>query len=556
MTETRKAGELPRGIDLLHDPLLNKSTAFSEAERDAFGLRGLLPPRIFSMAEQQRRVMENFARKESDLERYIFLAALQDRNETLFYRTLVDHLVQLLPIIYTPTVGEACRRFGHIFRRPRGLYVSANDRGRVLQLLRNWPESDVRVIVVTDGERVLGMGDLGAYGMGIPIGKLSLYTACGGIHPRHCLPVMLDVGTDNVELLDDPLYIGLVQRRVRGAEYVELVEEFVTAVEQIFPRALIQFEDFATANAISLLARYRDRACTFNDDIQGTAAVVLAGLIASGRISGRRLADERLLFLGAGSAATGIASLIVAAMVEEGLSVEQATDRCWLVDVHGLVVAGRPELPAYQRPFARPESRPSDFLSALDACRPTALVGASGQAGGFSEMVLRSMAAMHERPVILALSNPTTHSECTAEQAYGWTGGRGIFASGSPFGPVMVAGRAMVPAQANNAYIFPGIGLGATLSGARHITDAMFASAARRLAALVTDEELGTGAILPPLSAIRDVSAEIAVAVMEAARRDGLATVAFPSDPGRFVREVMYQPIYPDYLEKDAFAGG
>jgi malate dehydrogenase (oxaloacetate-decarboxylating)(NADP+) len=548
MTGNRKpTAGIPRGMELLHDPLLNKSTAFTEAERDALGLRGLLPPRVFRLADQQRRVMANFRRKESDLERYIFLVALQDRNETLFYRTLVDHIVQLLPIIYTPTVGEACLHFGHIFRRPRGLYVSAEDRGRVQQLLENWPEPDVRVIVVTDGERVLGMGDLGAYGMGIPIGKLSLYTACAGIHPRQCLPVMLDVGTDNEELLRDPLYIGLLQRRVRGSEYQDLVEEFVAAVGRRFPRALIQFEDFATANALGLLQRYRDRICMFNDDIQGTAAVVLAGLLASGRISGRALIEERLVFLGAGAAATGIASLVVAAMVKAGLSMEEARRRCWLVDVHGLVATGRSDLTDFQRPFAQPGHAAVDLLTAIEASQPTVLVGVSGQGGAFSEQVLRTMAALNRRPVILALSNPTTHSECTAEAAYRSSDGRAIFASGSPFTPVTAAGMVLLPAQANNAYIFPGIGLGALLSGASRISESMFAEAARTLAEMVTEDELARGTILPPMGRIREVSARIAESVMEVARREGVASAGLPEKLEPFIRESMYQPVYNEY---------
>ena len=547
MTSGKRSGGFPRGIELLHDPFLNKSTAFNQAERDALGLRGLLPPRIFSMAQQQRRVMENFARKESDLERYIFLVALQDRNETLFYRTLVDHIEQLLPIIYTPTVGEACRRFGHIFRRPRGLYVSASDRGRVSELVGNWPEPDVRVIVVTDGERILGMGDLGAYGMGIPIGKLSLYTACAGIHPRHCLPVMLDVGTDNESLLTDPLYIGLVQRRARGAEYAELVEEFVTAVRRRFPHALIQFEDFATANALGLLHRYRDRICMFNDDIQGTASVVLAGLLASQRITGRTLAEERLVFLGAGAAATGIASLVVAAMVEDGLSETEARRRCWLVDVHGLIVAQRPDLTDYQRPFAQ-DALAGDFLSAVRQARPTTLIGVSGQGGAFTESVVRTMAAQQRQPVIFALSNPTSHSECTAEEAYRWTEGRAVFASGSPFAAVTLNGKTLAPAQANNAYIFPGVGLGVTLSGAARITDAMFAAAARALATLVTPEQLSRGTILPPMADIRQVSVRIASAVMEVARNEGLASAELPMELEDFIREAMYQPAYSSYV--------
>lgn len=549
MNDRRRApGRMRRGIDLLHDPALNKSTAFTDAERDALGLRGLLPPRIFSIEEQQRRVMENFDRKESDLERYIFLLALQDRNETLFYRTLVDHIERLLPIVYTPTVGEACRRFGHIFRRPRGLYVSAADRGRVATLLRNWSEPDVRVIVVTDGERILGMGDLGAYGMGIPIGKLSLYTACAGIHPNQCLPVLLDVGTDNEELLQDSLYIGLVQRRVRGADYDALVEEFVLAVQEVFPRCLIQFEDFATRNALGLLDRYRDRVCMFNDDIQGTAAVVLASVLASERISGRKLTEERLLFLGAGAAATGIASLVAAAMVAGGISETEARNRCRLVDIAGLVTTGRADLPDFQRPFAADGVAPTDFLGAVELLRPSILVGASGAGGAFTEPVLRAMAGLHKRPVILALSNPTDHSECTAEQAYRWTMGRGIFASGSPFGPVSLNGQIHVPAQANNAYVFPGMGLGVTLAGASRVTEEMFAAAAAELASLVTDEDLVRGTLLPPLHTIREVSARIARTVVDVARRDGSATAGVSVESDAAIRESMYQPVYSSYV--------
>jgi malate dehydrogenase (oxaloacetate-decarboxylating)(NADP+) len=538
---------MPRGIDLLHDPGLNKSTAFTEEERDALGLRGLLPPRIFSIEDQQRRVMENFDRKESDLERYIFLVALQDRNETLFHRTVADNIERLLPIIYTPTVGEACRRFGHIFRRPRGLYVSAADRGRIRTVLRNWPHPDVRVIVITDGERILGMGDLGAYGMGIPIGKLSLYTACAGIHPDQCLPVMLDVGTDNEELLQDPLYIGLVRRRIRGAEYDELVEEFVTAVQEVFPRCLIQFEDFATRNALGLLQRYRDRVCMFNDDIQGTAAVVLASVLASERLTGRALTDERLLFLGAGAAATGIASLVVATMIARGLSSAEAHSRCRLVDLHGLVTSGRPDLPDFVRPFAATGVSPTDFPGAVTGFQPTVLVGASGAGGAFTEPVVRTMAKIHERPVILALSNPTDHSECTAEEAYRWTEGRGIFASGSPFGPVSENGRIHVPAQANNVYIFPGVGLGVTLAGARRVSEEMFAVAATELSGLVPDADLARGTLLPPLHTIRDVSVRIARSVMEVARRDGSATIATAGSDAA-IRETMYQPLYTSYV--------
>jgi malate dehydrogenase (oxaloacetate-decarboxylating)(NADP+) len=534
----------PHGIDLLHDPLLNKGTGFSEAERDELHLRGLLPPRVFSLAEQQQRIMENFEGKQSDLERYIFLLALQDRNETLFYRTLIDHIERMLPIIYTPTVGEACRQFGHIYRRPRGLYISVRDRGRVEQLLRNWPVPDVRIIVITDGERILGLGDLGAHGMGIPIGKLSLYTACAGIHPRHCLPIMLDVGTNNEELLADPLYIGVQQHRLRGAEYDALVEEFVIATQMVFPTAMIQFEDFATANALSLLQRYRGRICAFNDDIQGTAAVVAATLLSATRVTGVPFTDQRLVFLGAGAAATGIADLVVSLMIEDGLGPEEARRRCWLVDTQGLVVAGDARLPPFKQAYAQDAPKQPDLLHSIRAVRPTAIIGVSGHAGGFSPEVLRAMADLNPRPIILALSNPTSHSECTAEEAYRFSEGRAVFASGSPFDPVQLAGHTLVPAQANNAYIFPGVGLGVMLSGATRVTDGMFRAAARQLASMVSDRDLASGTVLPALSGIREVSLVIARAVIEVARLEGLATMPLPRDAEPYIRAAMYQPEY------------
>ena len=537
----------PHGIELLHDPMLNKGTGFTETERDALHLRGLLPPRVFTLAEQQERIMENFEGKESDLERYIYLVALQDRNETLFYRTLVDHIERMLPIIYTPTVGAACQLFGHIFRRPRGLYISAEDRGRVAQLLRNWPVPDVRVIVVTDGERILGLGDLGAHGMGIPIGKLSLYTACAGIHPQHCLPIMLDVGTNNDTLLQDPLYIGLRQRRLRGEAYDALIEEFVVAVQEVFPGTLIQFEDFATANALTLLQRYRNRVSAFNDDIQGTAAVVAAALLTASRLTGVPLTQQRLVFLGAGSAATGIADLVVSLMVEEGLTVAEARGRCWLVDSRGLVVADDPHLPPFKRLYAQATARQPDLLSTIRAARPTAIIGVSGHPGGFSPEVLRIMSEINQRPIILALSNPTSHSECTAEQACQFSEGRAVFASGSPFDPVHQAGHTLVPAQANNAYIFPGVGLGVMLSGATRVTDSMFMAAARQLATIVSDQDLDRGTVLPALSGIREVSVMIAKAVIEVARKEELTTIPLPRDTEPYIRAAMYQPEYASY---------
>ncbi|MEX0690690.1 MAG: NAD-dependent malic enzyme [Gemmatimonadales bacterium] len=540
---------VPRGFPLLQDPRYNKSTAFTEAERDALGLRGLLPPRVMTLAQQLTRVRSNLQHKGSDLDRYIFLAALQDRNETLFFRLLVDDVERLMPIVYTPTVGEACQKFGHIFRRPRGLYLSTQDRGRIAQVLANWPEPDVRVIVVTDGERILGLGDLGAHGMGISIGKLNLYVALAGIHPHWCLPVMLDVGTDRESLRHDPLYTGLPQPRVRGGEYDALVTEFIEAATARFPRAVIQFEDFATENAIRLLSLWRDRVRCFNDDIQGTAAVTLAGLFSAGRITGVPLEQQRILFLGAGSAATGIADLIVGAMVTDGMPEPEARVRCWFSDSKGLVVGARTDLPAHKRPYAHDAPGATDLLGAIDVVRPTTLIGVSGQGQTFTEAVVDAMVRHNERPVIFALSNPTANAECTAEQAYRWSKGRAVFASGSPFDPVDLDGQRFVPGQGNNAYIFPGVGLGVMASGAKRVTDRMFAIAARTLADLVDESQLAAGTLYPPLGAIRSVSAAIAVQVAAEARDAGLATEHVPSgaDLAALIRETMYEPAYRDY---------
>lgn len=539
--------ETPTGVALLYDPHWNKGTAFSDAERDALGLRGLLPPHVLTQDQQVVRVLENFRRTESALEKYVYLAALQDRNERLFYRVVIEHIDEMLPIIYTPTVGEACRRLSHIFRRPRGLYLSAEDRGRMAAILRNWPRRDVSVIVVTDGERILGLGDLGAQGMGIPIGKLALYSACAGVDPARCLPIMLDVGTNNAELLADPLYFGLARRRVAGDDYLALVDEFVGAVSAVFPDALLQFEDFATEHAIGLLARYRGGARTFNDDIQGTAAVTLAGLLSAGRATGRELSDERLLFLGAGAAATGIADLIVSALAEAGVEPGTARELIWFMDSRGLVVRGRGDLAEHKLPFAHDHPPITDLAAAVAALRPTALIGVSGQGGTFTAQVLAALAGGCDRPLVAALSNPTANAECTAEEAYRHTGGRALFVSGSPFAAVDWKGETRVPRQGNNVYIFPGVGLGVVVSRARHVTDTMFLAAARTLAAHVTSADLAQGSLYPPLAAVRDVSAAIAAAVADVAYSEGLAGRDRPDDLGAAVRAAMYATDYPDY---------
>ena len=532
-----------KGYDILHNARLNKSTAFSAEERERLGLRGLLPACVCDQETQKKRVMENLRRKAYDIERYIFLIALQERNERLFYRTVIDHIEELMPLLYTPTVGQACKEFAHIFRTPRGFYITPNDRGDIRKILDNWSEEDVQVIVVTDGERILGLGDLGANGMGIPIGKLALYGACAGVHPHQCLPVMLDVGTNSEELLADPLYLGCRQRRITGPAYLELVDEFMAAVEDKYPRVLVQFEDFLTPNAYRLLARYRDRTLCFNDDIQGTAAVTLAGVYSSTRLSGHAFADLRILFLGAGSAATGIADLMVTALKEAGLSEQEARKRLWFVDINGLVVAQRNDLLPHNQPYAH-KCRPMGFAEAVQAIEPQVLIGATGAPGTFTKEIIESMAAGNERPTIFALSNPTSCAECTAQQAYEWSDGRAIFASGSPFEPVCWNGTMHYPSQGNNAYVFPGIGLGAIACHACRINDRMFLAAARALANMVTDEELAAEALYPPLTDIRNVSLRIAAAVARDAYDSGLAREPEPDEISRHIAAQMYDPSY------------
>ena len=536
-----------QGVKILHDPVRNKGTAYTEAERDYLKLRGLLPPRVHTPAEQELRVLGNVREKPTDLERYLYLVSLQDRNETLFYRVIMNHIEEMMPIIYTPTVGKACQEFQHIFRQPRGFYISLDDRGRVKECLQNWPHKDVRIVVITDGERILGLGDLGADGMGIPIGKLALYTACAGIPPTHCMPVMLDVGTNNEKLLNDPLYNGLERRRKRGDAYDELIEEFIVAANEMFPGILIQLEDFGNTNAFRLLAKYRDRFCLFNDDIQGTGAVAVAGLIAAMRITGGTLSEQKVLFLGAGEAGIGIADVFVAALAEEGISAEEARKRCWFVDTRGLLVAGRGGIADHKRPYAHEHPSTDDFVEAVKLLKPTAILGLSGQPHTFTQDIVEAMAEINERPIIFALSNPTSQAECTAEQAYAWTDGRAVFASGSPFDPVKLHNQMFVPGQGNNAYIFPGVGLGAIVSRARVITDEMFLAAAHSLASLVSESDLERGRIYPSLGRIREVSAHIAHDVAKIAYERGLAGKDEPEDIIADIREYMYQPVYPHY---------
>ena len=535
------------GAALLHDPLLNKGTAFTEAERSALGLKGLLPPKVFTMEEQVARVVENYRQKKTDLERYIHLASLQDRNETLFYKVLMDNLDELMPIVYTPVVGQACQQFGHIFRRPRGLYIPYSEKGNIAEVLKNWPREDVRVIVVTDGERILGLGDQGAGGMGIPVGKLSLYTACAGISPAQCLPVMLDVGTENEGYLRDPLYLGIRQHRVRGQEFDDFVAEFINAAQEIWPKVLIQFEDFANLNAFRLLEQWRDKICTFNDDMQGTAAVTLAGLFSALRITGKGLCDQKILFLGAGEAGIGIADLIVSAMVDEGASLEEARRKCWFVDSKGLVVKSRDNLAEHKLRYAHNFPFAAEFGEAVKALEPTAIIGVSTIPKTFTRDVIETMTKINERPIVFALSNPTSKSECSAEEAYTWSDGKAIFASGSPFPPCVYNDKTFVPGQGNNAYVFPGIGLGAVACEAAHVTDRMFAQAARALAEQVLESDLDMGRIYPSLTRIREVSAHIGVAVAEVAFKDGLARIEKPADLLAHIRATQWEPRYATY---------
>ncbi|HSE21886.1 MAG TPA: NAD-dependent malic enzyme [Pyrinomonadaceae bacterium] len=524
--ETSLTGQL-----LLDNPLLNKGSAFSECERRDFGLLGLLPPHYSTVSEQLARTYENYRRKESDIERYVFLTALQDRNETLFYSLLQEHISEMMPVIYTPTVGEGCRQYSHVFRRPRGLYIAYPHRDDIPAILDNAPCDKPEVIVVTDGERILGLGDLGVGGMGIPIGKLSLYTLCAGIHPAVTLPIMLDVGTDNAELLEDPLYLGWRHRRVRGQEYDDFIDAFVEAVRQKFPRVLLQWEDFSKQNAARLLERYRDRLCSFNDDIQGTGAVTVAGLLAAMRILHSELHEQRILILGAGSSAIGICDQIVAAMVHAGYTEREAKQQLWLVDSKGLVHEGRSNLEASKQRYARRIAGLNDygFLEVVKNVHPTILIGTSGQHGAFSEEIVREMARHVRHPVIFPLSNPNSKSEATPSELLQWTDGRALIATGSPFPPVSYEGRLIHVGQCNNAFIFPGLGLGVIASRARRVTEAMFSAAARVLSEFSPALNDPAGPLFPPLEKVREVSYHVAVAVGAEAIRAGLTSLSLDS---------------------------
>ena len=533
------------GQKFLRNPLLNRGSAFSEEERCESGLRGLLPARVETLDEQAKRAITVMRRFPTGLQRYIYLDALHNTNETLFFKVVSDYIEEVMPIIYTPTVGEACQEFSHIFMQTRGLYVTINDKGHVSELLDNVGQDDVEVIVVTDGQRILGLGDQGVNGMGIPIGKLALYTACAGVAPEKTLPVTIDVGTNTPAYLADPMYLGLRHERVCGAAYDELIDEFMQACRKRWPNVLIQFEDFGNANAFRLLNRWKDKSLCFNDDIQGTACVALTGFYSAMRVTGGKLADQRVLFLGAGEAATGIANLIAEAIVDEtGMSIEEARKRCFLFDSKGLVTASRTGLVSHKKEFAHEAEPAESFLQAVQLLRPTAIVGVAALPNAFDSMVIGEMSRINERPIIFALSNPTSKAECTAEMAYQFSEGRALFASGSPFDKVEYNGKTFVPRQGNNAYVFPALGRAATFVKSKTMPTGMFLAASRKLADLVTEEDLERGSLYPALSEIRPISESISVAVAEWAYTHGVATAQKPEDLDAAVKASMYVPHY------------
>ncbi|XP_031107585.1 NADP-dependent malic enzyme-like [Ipomoea triloba] len=539
------------GYNLLRDPRYNKGLAFKENERDSHYLRGLLPPVIVSQELQEKKLMHSIRQYDQPIHKYQALMELEERNERLFYKLLIDNVDELLPIVYTPTVGEACQKYGSIFKRPQGLYISLKEKGKILEVLKNWPERSIQVIVVTDGERILGLGDLGCQGMGIPVGKLALYTALGGVRPSACLPITIDVGTNNEKLLKDDYYIGLRQKRTTGQEYYDFLDEFMTAVKQNYgEKVLVQFEDFANHNAFELLAKYGTTHLVFNDDIQGTASVVLAGLVASLKLLGGALADHTFLFLGAGEAGTGIAELIALEISNKTKApVEETRKKIWLVDSKGLIVSSRKgSLQSFKKPWAHEHEPVNSLLDAVKAIKPTVLIGTSGVGRTFTKEVIETMAANNKRPLIMALSNPTSQSECTAEEAYKWSEGRAVFASGSPFPAVEYNGKLNIPGQANNCYIFPGFGFGLVMSGTIRVHDDMLLAASEALANQVTDEHYAQGMIYPPFTNIRKISAHIAASVAAKAYELGVATrLPRPADLVKYAESCMYTPIYRNY---------
>ena len=532
------------GYEILHDPRLNKGTGFTDKERDMYGLHGLLPNQVEDIEQQIVRVNEQVDHFKESINKYVYLIQLLDNNQTLFFRTIMDNPVKYFPLIYTPTVGEACQKFGHIFRRPRGLYISIKDKDNIREILGNWNIKDVRVTVVTDGGRILGLGDLGISGMGIPIGKLALYTACAGIDPDYTLPIVLDTGTNNEAFLNDPLYPGLKIRRVKGKEYEEFIEEFISSITSVFPKICIQWEDFAGPDAVMILDKYREKICTFNDDIQGTAGVAAAGLISACRLTGKPFTEQKFLFLGAGSAGTGIAGLLIKILQENDLSKVEALERIWMFNSKGLLVNSRSDLENYKKTFAHDHEPIADFITAIRQLKPTAIIGVSAIGGAFTKEIIETMSAINEFPLIFPYSNPTTHSECTAEEAYKWSAGKAIFASGSPFEVVELNGKKFIPGQGNNVFIFPAMGLAVFATEVKRVTDEMFICAAKALAGLVSEEMLKSGLIYPPISEIRNVSVNVAIKIAEYIFDSGLPGINRPENIEKFIKSKVYFPEY------------
>ena len=535
-----------RGIDLLEDASLNKSTAFTEVEKEALGLVGLVPDVTETEDMQLQRVLLQLAQKPTDLERYIYLINLLDHNETLFYRTVMSDPARFLPIVYDPTIGEACLKFGHIYRQARGMYLSMARHGKVKEVLRNWPQKDIRFICVTDGGRILGLGDLGANGMGIPIGKLQLYTACAGVPPQYLLPMYLDAGTNNEQYLHDPLYMGMRKTRPRTEDLYSFVDEFMEAVQEVFPKCCVHFEDWTGVDAVHLLQRYRDKYCVYNDDVQGTAGIVLAGMINAAKVKGTKLSDEKYLFFGAGSAGIGLADLLCSAMVQEGRALKDAQRHVYMFDINGLLETTRTDLIDFQKPYAHKHAPTRDFVAAIESIKPTTIIGVSTVGGTFTQKVIEAMSRINERPVILALSNPTEHAECTPEQAYTWSNGKAIYAAGVQFPPVHFKGQTFLPGQANNFYIFPAIGMAVFATQASRVTDEMFIEAARAVADQVPSDLLKQGLLYPLQSNILETEIQTAARIAKLVFDSGLARVARPADIVSFIRNLVYKPEYRD----------
>ena len=533
-----------RGIELLQDPSLNKSTTFTEAERQALGIVGLVPDVIETEDLQLRRVMMQLGHKNTDLDRYVYLINLLDHNETLFYRTIMSDPARFLPIVYDPTIGEACLKFGHIYRQARGMYLSITRRGKVKEILKNWPQKDVRFICVTDGGRILGLGDLGANGAGIPIGKLQLYTAAAGVPPQYLLPMYLDAGTNNEQYLNDPLYLGLRKTRPPTADLVSFVDEFVEAVQEVFPKCCLHFEDWTGVDAVHLLQRYRDKYCVYNDDVQGTAGITLAGMINATKLKGTKLKDEKYLFLGAGSAGIGLANLLCSALVAQGMTLKAAQAEVYMFDVNGLLESTRKDLVDFQIPYAHQHAPTRDFVAAIESIKPTTIIGVSTIGGAFTQKVVESMSRINERPVILALSNPTEHAECSAEQAYNWSKGKAIYAAGVQFAPVHHNGQTFLPGQANNFYIFPAVGMAIFATQAKRVSDEMFIEAGQAVADQVPPDLLKQGLLYPLQSNILEIEIQTAARVAKVVFDSGLARVDRPADMVAFIRQHVYKPEY------------